>query len=365
MKICFVVSQLFAWGTYGGFGTMTRNIARGLVERGIEVHAIVPKRRGQNKKEILDGIKIHGINLLNPREIINTHKEIDADIYHSEEPYWGTFLAKIFQPNKKHIVTFIDPRTFYDWWIEISFYPFKKKLISPLYYFFERSLFISWSVRNANLLCKQTNFIESKARRIYSIPNDKEVMFLPNPIKNSIGDINKSSNPSVFFLARLDRRKRPELCFKLASKFPQITFNIIGKSHDISYEQYLKDKYKHFNNLFFHGLIDQYQSEKMFNILRESWILINTAAREGLPAAFLESMAYECAILSSNNPDNLTSQFGYFAENDDFEMGLAWLIEKNRWRELGKKGKEYFIQKYEWDHAINRHIEIYEKALQK
>jgi glycogen synthase len=33
MKVCFVVSQIFAWGKLGGFGSLTRTLGRELVKR--------------------------------------------------------------------------------------------------------------------------------------------------------------------------------------------------------------------------------------------------------------------------------------------------------------------------------------------
>ena len=56
MKVCFVASQLFAWGKYGGFGSLTRTLGREMAKRGVEVSAVVPRRSGQHSVEDLDGI---------------------------------------------------------------------------------------------------------------------------------------------------------------------------------------------------------------------------------------------------------------------------------------------------------------------
>ncbi|MBM3517031.1 MAG: glycosyltransferase family 4 protein [Alphaproteobacteria bacterium] len=47
------------------------------------------------------------------------------------------------------------------------------------------------------------------------------------------------------------------------------------------------------------GLIDQFASRRLFDILDESWIVVSTATREGLPNAFLEAAAHRGAILSN------------------------------------------------------------------
>jgi glycogen synthase len=58
MKVCFICVEIFAWGKYGGFGRATRIICRELVKRGIEVFAVVPRRKGQKPVEELDGITV-------------------------------------------------------------------------------------------------------------------------------------------------------------------------------------------------------------------------------------------------------------------------------------------------------------------
>ena len=47
MKICFICIEIFAWDKYGGFGKATRLIGRELVKKGIDVFAVVPRRKGQ------------------------------------------------------------------------------------------------------------------------------------------------------------------------------------------------------------------------------------------------------------------------------------------------------------------------------
>jgi hypothetical protein len=66
--------------------------------------------------------------------------------------------------------------------------------------------------------------------------------------------------------------------------------------------------------------------------LGKSWILVNTAAREGLPNAFIEAAAHQCAILSAVDPDGFSSQFGHLVLNDDFAAGLRALLQDDLWK---------------------------------
>ena len=109
------------------------------------------------------------------------------------------------------------------------------------------------------------------------------------------------------------------------------------------------------------GFIDQFKSTRHSEILEESWVFVNTAAREALPNSFIEAAAHGCAILSSVDPDGIVSNFGYFADKDNFKEGLATLLENNLWKEKGSGGREYIQETFELNKSIERHLTIYEK----
>src|SRR5687767_894312 len=92
MKVCLISVEIFAWGKYGGFGRSTRMIGRELARRGVEVTAVVPRRAGQAAVEFLDGIRVLGFDPREPLSAIDLYHQADADIYHSQEPSFGTYL---------------------------------------------------------------------------------------------------------------------------------------------------------------------------------------------------------------------------------------------------------------------------------
>jgi len=177
------------------------------------------------------------------------------------------------------------------------------------------------------------------------------------------GRITSSRTNSAQSVARLDRRKRPELFLDLAAKFPHVRFVAAGISRDPGWEASLRKRYGGFPNLDMPGFVDQFRSGLHTEILGKSWIMVNTAAREGLPNSFLEAAAHRCAILSGVDPDGFASRFGYHAAADDFTEGLARLLEGNRWRERSEKGHEYVRETFEIGRAIDLHLAAYGRAL--
>jgi hypothetical protein len=120
MRICLISVEIFAWGKYGGFGRATRLIGRELARRGHKVFAVVPRRQGQRHVEDLDGITVLGFSPWQPLAAIRLLREADADIYHSCEPSLTSYLALRAMPDRRHMVTFRDPRNARDWLMEFA-----------------------------------------------------------------------------------------------------------------------------------------------------------------------------------------------------------------------------------------------------
>lgn len=361
MKICFICTEIFAWGKYGGFGRVTRIIGSKLVELGFEVFAVVPRRENQNEIEILDGIKVLSFPPLNPFYAIKLFRTCDADIYHSEEPSYLTYLAEKAMPEKIHLVTSRDPRNFKDWLMELM-YPSKNIFQVSSNFIFENNPFVTKSVQNADKVFCTAKFLGEKVKSKYRLKNNVE--FLPTPVVIPTKQIIKSNKPMVCFISRLDRRKRPEKFFDLAETFPNVQFIAAGESRDKSFQKYLFNKYSHIKNLEIKGFIDQFSSNDLKIILKQSWVLINTSVREGLANSILEALAYQCAILSSVDSEHIASRFGFYVKDDDFKTGLSRLLEHDNWKALGELGQQYVIENYESGKAINEHVKIYKNLKQ-
>jgi len=357
MRVCLISVEIFAWGKYGGFGRATRIIGRELVKRGVQVTAVVPRRRGQAPVENLDGINVLSFKPSRFLSAVDLFREANAEIYHSEEPSLGTFLAMRAMPNRKHIITFRDTRDFQDWRTEFSL-PSLNPVQVVANWLYEDNWFVRNTVRKADAHFVAANLLIPKARTKYHLHKDPE--FLPTPVYLP-DNVKKSAEPTVCFVSRWDRRKRPEIFFELARTFPQVRFLAAGKSRDQKWDDYLRSKYRNLPNLEMVGFIDQFRSDELSRLLSQSWILVNTAAREGLPNAFVEAAAHRCAILSAVDPDGFASQFGYHASQDEFEKGLKILLQNNRWMDSAQRGFDYVTSVFACGKSIDRHLAIYNR----
>jgi glycosyltransferase involved in cell wall biosynthesis len=361
MHICLVCVEIFAWGRSGGFGRATRTIGRELVQRGVQVTAIVPRRGEQGSDETLDGIRVLSFNRYDMPAAYRLYSQVGADIFHSQEPSFGTYLAQQAAPGARHVVTCRDTRDAEDWRIERNL-PSVNKLTVVSNQIYEDNWLVKRALHHADGLYAASYFVANKAQKKYKLPVAPE--FLPTPVRVP-AEVRKAEQPTVCFISRFDRRKRPEIYFELARQFPDVRFLAVGASRDPQYNEYLSQTYGGIPNLEMLGFVDQFKGDALASILGPSWILVNTSAREGLPNAFIEAAAHRCAILSSVDPDSFASRFGYFAEKEDFAEGLRSLLEGDRWREQGQRGYEFIDQVFETNRSIDRHLEIYSGLLKK
>lgn len=369
MRICFISTEIFSHGVYGGFGALTKRLAYGLSQKGIEVYVAMPRKNDQKPIELIDNFFVLSYPSYlytatsGSRQFASIYKMIDADIYHSEEPSLGTYLAQLGAPEKKHIVTFQDPRTLEDW--KKQWNTNKKSKLFQLKFILKYYFEIGMAVRKTDATFSQAKYVIEKAQKIYGLKN--KPIFLPNPVDIPNRMMKKSNTPTVCFLGRWDAIKRPELFFELAKKHPNITFIATGLCQPDykEREQLLLNKYSNISNLEITGWVF---GEEKSKILEKSWILINTSTKECLPVSYLEACAHKCAILSHGNADNFASKFGYWVSEDNlenFSKGLEYLIENDRWEPLGEKGWEYVKQEHEYNKVIEKHIELYNNVLKK
>ena len=361
IKICIISSQILGPGKTGGFGSMTKQLARSLAERGIDVVVATLKRTGQKRGErITDGftiVRLSKINAIRP----STYKKINADIYHSQAPNLMSTAAMIGEPNKKHVVTCRDPRDINDWRLEFRDATWKRKLRNIPLLIFEEGPIIKYTIRNADAVACAAHWIKAKIERMYGLKQPP--VFLPNieDVPEKVPE--KAPTPTVCFVGRLDGRKRPELFIELAGKFPQVTFLMVGKAEEDKRQEKLTKAASKYSNIKMLGYLDKFEDKELYEVYNTSWIIINTASREALPLTMIEAAGRGCAIVSYVDPDGFASKFGFAATTDNFADGLACLLENDRWREKGEKAHAYVFETYGQKKAVDAHIAMYEKLI--
>jgi len=360
LKVCLIASELLGWGKAGGYGFATRGIARGLAALGHEVAVVLPCPRGKQPGRFeLDGFQVVSY----PRKKLfssgRLFDDLNADVYHSQEPSVATYLAQRAVPDKVHLVTLRDPRDWHDWWMEFN-HPTFSRLRALLTIGIYQNPLTYRAIRNADAAFVPARCLVDKAMRKYGL--DSPPGFLPTPVQVP-ATIRKADRPTVCFVGRLDRRKRPEHFIDLAEQFPAVTFKMAGISQDPDFQQQLDRRCERLANLELLGFIDQFRDSRLSRLLDESWVMVNTSGREGLPNSFIEAAGHGCALVSELDPDQFTSRFGELVTEGDFGHALKGLLDSGVWRERGAEGREYVQSTNDPETAIAQHLDHYRSAL--
>jgi glycosyltransferase involved in cell wall biosynthesis len=350
LSLCLVATELFDWGRHGGIGMATRTIGVGLVDRGVNVSVVVPRGTLQAPVEELDGMTVHGFPIWRYPLTGSLYRRVDADIYHSEGLSWGSVLALNSVPERRHIVTFQNPRTREEWGALYRFYPLRRRLFNALYW----DRLVEVVGRMDAVYCQSRDMIP-KAKEMYHLADDPG--FLPNPVDVPNKIPRKSGEPTVCFLGRFDGEKRPELFLELAERFPDVRFVAMGRANDESRDRALRRRYGGSTNVEMPGFLS---GEIKNRILEEAWILVNTSVSEGFPVSFLEAAAHGCAILSPHDPEGFSSRFGHHVGDGGLDAGLRFLLDSGRWKRKGEEGYAYVSEFHEKGRVIDMHMEVYE-----
>jgi glycosyltransferase involved in cell wall biosynthesis len=353
MRVCLLALEFFNWGKYGGIGKITRELAEGLVERGVEVSVVIPQGENQSTFERVNGVNVFGYPIWKISPGKRLVKMINADVYHSQDPIMATVTALESMPCRRHVVTFQNPKSKEDWLKVIRYYRPRRILYNT---FFEPK--VRKEINKCDRFFCHAKFTLVKVKKLYGIESDP--FYLPNPVDVPYEDPIKSLEPMVLYLGRLDGEKNPERFIKLAGSFPDIKFILAGEAHNARRKVELS-KIQKPGNLEKMGFVDGLLKN---DLVEKSWVLVNPSFSECLPVAFLEALANGCAILSNHDPDKLTSRFGYHVKKDDFEKGLDYLLKKEKWRKLGIKGREYVRRVHKKYRVIDLHLEHYRDLLE-
>lgn len=323
---------------------------------------VAPERKGDDFAPAeMDGMEIRRFNPQMPWSALEIYRSCDADIYHSQDTWLGTYLAMKAMPDRAHVITFRDPHDTADWKIEtdlsgqkkLGWWSYRLSIDNPL---------VRSAVKRADARYCAAEFLIPKVVRKYSL--DSTPGFLPTPVM--IPDaVCKAERPTVCFVSRWDKRKKPEDFFALAENFPDVDFIAVGGSRDAERDRSLRELAGRVSNVRLTGVIDQFRSDELQKVFSKSWILVNTSPREGLPNAFLEAAANKCAILSYSDPDGFASHFGYHASCGDLASGLEHLLSKCEWKRAGERGHKYVSRVFGVRPAMQKHLEAYDQVLEQ
>lgn len=176
------------------------------------------------------------------------------------------------------------------------------------------------------------------------------------------GPFEKQKPPTILWIARLNKTKRPELFLRIAKNLQEFNVNFIL----IGVGSYMKDKINqyvnHHKNLTFIPGVRMGEDNYYYNIAS---ILVNTSSAEGYPNSFIQAWLRETPVFSLDvdpDCDICKNNLGFHAKGD-----INALIDKikelignqEKLKEMGKKCRKYAIQNHDIRKTAEKHYVLY------
>ena len=195
------------------------------------------------------------------------------------------------------------------------------------------------------ILASPSPFLNEKVESTYGLVPDT-VYPLCYPMEPAARTGPRADAPTVVFLGRLDPQKRPWLIPPIARALPEVRFRILGAQQVRAGLGWTPTDLP--PNVEMLGHVD---GEEKRAELQGAWALINTSVHEGLPVSFVEALQHEVPIVSTVDPEAVTSRFGAVVPRgagdglevvDAFVEALkALLDDPDRRDRLGRAGRDW------------------------
>ncbi len=354
-KVCFVIPRAYEYffpgikPVGGGAEKQIFILSTGLSKyENFEVNVCLADF-GQDEFMSKDNIKFWRIHKLNDNKIVGFRKiqkalkHINADVY----VFMAANLAIYFFV--RYIQIFLKKKVVYmiagD--AEIKFSTLKKESD------FLTAILMQKTHQISDLLIVQNEYqLQVEKQRC-----NKPTVLILNPIEINENTASVDDKVGALWVGRLHPIKQIELLFKLAERFPDEQFTMIGNIVP-EYEEYgkhiAKEVLKYSNIRYIGGV----PNNEILQYFEKAKVYLMTSKMEGFSNTMMEAMLSKCAVLSLNvNPNGLFSsnENGLFA-NGNFDLYLSQfkelmsddkLVEK-----LGSNAHNYIVKHHKMETIV-------------
>ena len=380
MKIAFLTPEYphDKTGISGGIGTSIKNLAIGLLEKGVSVRVLV---YGQKEDAVFDdngiliqqikNVKLKGLSWFLTRKKIEkainrlySEKKIDL----IEAPDW-TGITSFIKPDKCPIIIRLHGSDTY-------FCHLDNRPVKWINKFHEKR-----ALKKADALLSVSQFTADETNFIFGL--NKKFEIIPNPIDSSLfkmESLKQNLNKSILYFGSLIRKKGllelPFIFNKVIENNPDAKLILVGKdvpdiiSGNASTWQMMQNLFsdKAIKNVEYLGGVPY---EAIKEKIQEAQICVFPSFAEAFPVSWLEAMALEKPIVASNigwaNEMIDDGENGFLADPKKHEFYAKRIIDFLENEDLCQKAGQSARQKVEafFDIKIlaKQNIEFYNKII--
>jgi glycosyltransferase involved in cell wall biosynthesis len=361
-------------GGIGGIGTFTKNLAEQLVNKGKKVTVFV---HSQNNEEIYkeNGIEIHFVKA----------KRIRGITWYTNRKYFNNYVNKIIEQQKIEVIEAPE------WTGFTAFMKFNCPLILRLHgsdtYFcnlenrkvkFKNKFFEKRALYGATKIVGVSEFVANRTKELFNLNSNIDVVY--NTIDtNDFSPNHKNIKPkSLLYFGTLVRKKGvleiAKMFNKLFEQDDEVTLTFLGKDNkdgftETSTFELIKEllSNKALNKI---THINAVPYNEVIKYIQEAEIVLLPSFAEAFPMTWLEAMALEKKIVTSNIGwanelmiDNIT---GYIVNPNNINLFATKVLDLLNNKELSAsmatEARSRIINEFDIKIGILNNIKLYKSV---
>jgi glycosyltransferase involved in cell wall biosynthesis len=186
-----------------------------------------------------------------------------------------------------------------------------------------------------------------------------------NPDETIISDYNVTKNNYNMIMARFEPENNLEMVLDgVALNTDKAPILVIG-NHETKYGNFLKTKYKEYENIRFLGGI--YNIDHLNNLRYFSNIYFHGHSVGGTNPSLLEAMASKAFVVAHNNHFNkaILKENGYYFSNPQEVKNILETIKKNDNLQLVQNNFDAIENEFNWDKINGEYLQLFEECISK
>lgn len=186
-----------------------------------------------------------------------------------------------------------------------------------------------------------------------------------NPNEAILAAYNVEKNNFNMIMARFEPENNLDMVLEgVALKNDSTPILVIGK-HETKYGEYLKNKFKNYQNIRFLGGI--YNLEHLDNLRYYSNLYFHGHTVGGTNPSLLEAMASQALVVAHNNDFNkgVLQENAYFFSNSEEVKNILEKIKKNDNLPMVAKNYEAIVKNFNWNKINGEYLQLFEDCFSR
>jgi 2-polyprenyl-3-methyl-5-hydroxy-6-metoxy-1,4-benzoquinol methylase len=184
----------------------------------------------------------------------------------------------------------------------------------------------------------------------------------PDDIDGEGNNDREGRQQHLLWVGRIIESKRLEFLFKVAKRFPDVMFDVVGTPNvESEYYQGLVSEAEKLKNVQLHGRVAEGVLPALY---KQSTLLLCTSVLEGFPTTFLEAWSYGTPVVTTFDPDGVVkeNELGMVVgDEEEMEAAIHYFVnDKELYDSYASRVKGFFRNNYTFDAILPKYKDFFQ-----